>query len=139
MDEKNTVTISMKRLEELFKAEARLEAIKDVYYSGKYSSDVDEICKAFLVLSLIRTSKRPHKETSDQMAWVSAHEGMRDHPKTRDLSRKLECSRHEAIGILVTLWLWGLNNADRDGNILAQLLRILLMELCTVDSPWDSP
>jgi hypothetical protein len=47
MDEKNTVTISMKRLEELFKAEARLEAIKDVYYSGKYSSDVDEICKAF--------------------------------------------------------------------------------------------
>jgi hypothetical protein len=53
------------------------------------------------------------------MAWVSAHEGMRDHPKTRDLSRKLECSRHEAIGILVTLWLWGLNNADRDGNILS--------------------
>jgi|GEM_PF-439785 len=51
------------------------------------------------------------------MAWVSAHEGMRDHPKTRELSRKLQCSRHEAIGILVTLWLWSLNNADRDGNI----------------------
>lgn len=53
------------------------------------------------------------------MAWVSAHEGVRDHPKTRALARKLQCSRHEAIGILVTLWLWGLNNADRDGNILS--------------------
>lgn len=52
------------------------------------------------------------------MAWVSAHEGVRDHPKTRALARKLQCSRHEAIGILVTLWIWGLNNADRDGNIL---------------------
>ena len=53
------------------------------------------------------------------MAWVSAHEGVRDHPKTRALARQLQCSRHEAIGILVTLWLWGLNNADRDGNILS--------------------
>lgn len=52
------------------------------------------------------------------MAWVSAHEGVRDHPKTRALSRKLQCSRHEAIGILVTLWLWGLNNADREGNVM---------------------
>lgn len=25
----------------------------------------------------------------------------------------------KAIGILVTLWIWGLNNADRDGNILS--------------------
>lgn len=30
------------------------------------------------------------------LAWVSAHEGMRDHPKTRALARKLQCSRHES-------------------------------------------
>lgn len=52
------------------------------------------------------------------MAWISVYDGVKDHPKTRKLSNLLECKRHEAIGILVCLWLWGLENADRDGRIL---------------------
>jgi hypothetical protein len=43
---------------------------------------------------------------------------MKDSPKTRELSRLLSITRHEAIGILVCLWTWGIYNADRFGNIL---------------------
>ena len=35
----------------------------------------------------------------------------------RGLMRELNCSRYEAIGILVMLWTWALYNADRDGNL----------------------
>ena len=52
------------------------------------------------------------------MAWVSIHEQLRDHPKTRRLASLLGTNRHEAIGILVCLWLWGIDNADRDGIII---------------------
>lgn len=51
------------------------------------------------------------------MAWVSVH----DHifgGKLRKLSKKLQCSREEAVGILTSLWLWGLNNADKNGRLL---------------------
>jgi len=51
------------------------------------------------------------------MAWVSVHDGVVDHPKTRKLAALLGCTRHEAIGILVSLWQWSLHNADRDGVI----------------------
>lgn len=51
------------------------------------------------------------------MAWISVHEQLKDHHKTREFARLLGCSRHEAIGILVTLWLWGVNNADRNGGL----------------------
>jgi len=34
------------------------------------------------------------------------------------LSAVLQCSRHEAIGLLICLWLWAIHNADRDGLIL---------------------
>ena len=51
------------------------------------------------------------------MPWISVDESVRDHPKTRHLSRLLQCSRHEAIGILVMLWQWGLTNASREGKI----------------------
>lgn len=52
------------------------------------------------------------------MAWISVHDGVADHPKTRGLARALRCSRHEALGILVALWQWGQHNADRDGRIM---------------------
>ena len=52
------------------------------------------------------------------MAWISIHEGITTHPKTRKLMRHLKCSRHEAVGILVFLWQWCLVNADRDGVLL---------------------
>ncbi len=48
------------------------------------------------------------------MAWISVHEqvlGM----KLRELSKVIGCSQKEALGILVSLWLWGINNANRDG------------------------
>jgi hypothetical protein len=51
------------------------------------------------------------------MAWVSIHEGVLDHPKTRKLRQLLRCSRHEAVGLLTCLWVWGLKNADREGVI----------------------
>jgi hypothetical protein len=52
------------------------------------------------------------------MAWISVHDGVADSPKTRKLARILGCGRHEAIGVLVALWQWGLRNAGRDGLIL---------------------
>jgi hypothetical protein len=48
------------------------------------------------------------------LAWISVHEqvlGM----KLREFSKKIGCSQKEGLGILVSLWLWGINNADRDG------------------------
>lgn len=51
------------------------------------------------------------------MAWISVHEQLKDHQKVRHLSKLLRCSRHEALGVLITLWLWGLNNADRHGDL----------------------
>ena len=50
------------------------------------------------------------------MAWISVHEGV-DGPKLRDLYKKLDCSKFEALGILNFLWFWGLTNADKDGHI----------------------
>jgi len=37
--------------------------------------------------------------------------------KLRELSKELGCSQKEALGILVSLWLWGLNNADKTGEL----------------------
>ncbi len=51
------------------------------------------------------------------MAWISVHTGV-DGPKLRDLRKKLKCSKFEAIGILIYLWFWGLENAEKDGHIL---------------------
>jgi len=52
------------------------------------------------------------------MEWICVYNGLEDHPKIRQLARELQCNRYEAIGLLVCLWLWGLNNADEDGRIL---------------------
>jgi len=50
------------------------------------------------------------------MAWISVHEqviGM----KLRELSKCIGCSQKETLGILVSLWLWGINNATKDGEL----------------------
>ena len=57
------------------------------------------------------------------MAWVSVHQQIRDHRKTRALFRELNISRAEAIGTLVLLWTWALDNCDKAGKLLS----------CTID------
>lgn len=51
------------------------------------------------------------------MAWISVHEQVLG-GKLRSLAKEIGCSQNEALGILVRLWLWGINNADREGRII---------------------
>lgn len=50
------------------------------------------------------------------MAWISIHEQVLG-GKLRKLSKKIGCSQNEALGMLVKFWLWGINNAKKDGRI----------------------
>jgi hypothetical protein len=49
--------------------------------------------------------------------WISVHEQILG-GKLRKLSKLIDCSQNEAIGILIRLWLWGINNADNNGKII---------------------
>ena len=51
------------------------------------------------------------------MAWISVHEQVIG-GKLRKLAKEIGCSQNEALGLLVRLWLWGINNADKDGMII---------------------
>lgn len=51
------------------------------------------------------------------MAWISVHDTVFG-PKLRDLYKMLNSNVPEALGILVVLWHWGRENADKEGNIL---------------------
>ena len=51
------------------------------------------------------------------MAWISVHEQVIG-GKLRELSKYIGCSQNEALGILVRFWLWGINNADKEGRII---------------------
>lgn len=51
------------------------------------------------------------------MAWISVHEQVIG-GKLRTLAKELDCSQNEALGMLISLWLWGINNADKDGRII---------------------
>ncbi len=53
------------------------------------------------------------------MAWISVHQQIRDHRKLRDLFRLLNINRQEALGILVLIWTWALDNCDKDGKLLS--------------------
>lgn len=58
----------------------------------------------------------PSKKVVMVLAWISVH----DHVvggKLRELAKSIGCSQKEALGILVSLWLWGLNNADQTGKL----------------------
>lgn len=51
------------------------------------------------------------------MVLISVYQSV-DGPKLRALYKQLNCSKFEALGVLNFLWLWGLNNADKDGLVL---------------------
>ena len=51
------------------------------------------------------------------MAWISVHEDIIG-GKLRELSKSIGCSQNEALGILLRLWLWCINNADKHGYII---------------------
>jgi hypothetical protein len=51
------------------------------------------------------------------MAWISIHEQVIG-GKLRTLAKELDCSQNEALGMLTSLWIWGINNADREGLII---------------------
>lgn len=50
------------------------------------------------------------------MAWISVHEQVIG-GKLRMLAKEIGCSQNEALGLLIRLWLWGINNADKEGFI----------------------
>lgn len=50
------------------------------------------------------------------MAWISVHEQVLG-GKLRTLAKRLDASQNEALGLLVRIWLWGINNADKEGRI----------------------
>ncbi len=48
------------------------------------------------------------------MAWISVEQTLIG-KKLRVLAKSIGCSQNEAIGILINLWLWGMDNASMDG------------------------
>lgn len=52
------------------------------------------------------------------MAWISVDQKLIG-GKLRSLYKSIGCSQNEAIGILVFLWLWGIDNAGMDGLIVS--------------------
>lgn len=52
------------------------------------------------------------------MAWISVDQKLIG-GKLRRLYKSIGCSQNEAIGILVVLWLWGIDNADENGLIVS--------------------
>ena len=51
------------------------------------------------------------------VAWVSVHDNVIG-GKLRELAKEMGCTQEEALGILVSLWIWSLNNADKDGKFI---------------------
>lgn len=52
------------------------------------------------------------------MAWISVDQKLIG-KKLRQLYKAIGCSQNEAIGILISLWLWGIDNADADGLLVS--------------------
>ncbi|MBR4290697.1 MAG: hypothetical protein IKT52_08670 [Oscillospiraceae bacterium] len=46
------------------------------------------------------------------MAWIELHQGLREHRKLFACADELKVSRIQMIGILTSLWLWALDNAQ---------------------------
>lgn len=75
------------------------------------------------------------------MAWISVHEQVIG-GKLRMLAKELCCSQNEALGMLIHLWLWGINNADRDGKIVGatkeDLAKVLNVGICEKIDPFNA-
>jgi len=52
-----------------------------------------------------------------RLAWISVHSQVVG-GKLRELSKAIGCPQEYALGVLVTLWLWGLDNCDSSGRVL---------------------
>ena len=52
------------------------------------------------------------------MAWIEIHQHLKEHRKTRKFKNLMNITRAQAIGHLVMLWLWGIDNTDDYGLIL---------------------
>ena len=50
------------------------------------------------------------------MAWIEAHQGLSQHPKTKRLARMLNISVREAVGSLFMFWWWAMEYAE-DGDL----------------------
>lgn len=50
------------------------------------------------------------------MAWIEAHQSLRDHRKVLDMADRLDLAEPHVVGHLVYLWLWALDNAA-DGTL----------------------
>lgn len=51
------------------------------------------------------------------MAWFAAYDTLPTHPKTLMLARLLKISRFEAVGVLWSLFAWGLVAAGKNGEL----------------------
>lgn len=75
------------------------------------------------------------------MAWISVHEQVLG-GKLRELAKELDCSQNESLGLLVRLWLWGINNADKEGRIIgatkADVAEVLSIGLGKTLTPEDA-
>ncbi len=60
--------------------------------------------------------QRADTESMEWNMWICIHDTI-DGPKLRGLHKKIGCSKFEAVGILVCLWLWGVQNADEEGHL----------------------
>lgn len=52
------------------------------------------------------------------MAWITVDQKLIG-GKLRDFAKRSGISQNEAVGVLIRLWLWGLDNADENGRIIA--------------------
>lgn len=52
------------------------------------------------------------------MAWITVDQKLIG-GKLRDFAKRAGISQNEAIGILIRLWLWGIDNAEENGKIVA--------------------
>jgi len=51
------------------------------------------------------------------MAWIEVHQHLKEHRKTRKFKNLMGITRAQAMGHLVMLWLWGIDNTDDYGII----------------------
>jgi hypothetical protein len=51
------------------------------------------------------------------MAWIEVHQSLKDHRKTLAMADELGCSEAQIVGHMVCLWLWSVDNADRNGYV----------------------
>ena len=53
----------------------------------------------------------------ESLAWIEVHQHLKEHRKTRKFKNLMGITRAQAMGHLVMLWLWGIDNTDDCGII----------------------